>query len=243
LLANNIRLRARRNRELAQMNAIKDKFFSIISHDLKNPALAQRDALQLLTDSGDQWEAGTRSNYYLQLLKSSNALVDLLRNLLNWAQIQTGRETYHPLPFNLVAALQPDLEVIKSMAARKDIIFEAGLPPSAVITGDENMLITVIRNLLTNAVKFTEAGGHISLLVNETDGRFTVLVRDTGMGMTPEQMQNLLRIDRQHSMLGTANETGTGLGLIVCQDMLQKHGSFLRIESEEGVGSQFWFEI
>ena len=252
LLVYNIRLRARRNQELAQMNAIKDKFFSIISHDLKNPAIAQRDALQLLAESGETWDAGTLSNYSRQLLKSANSLTDLLKNLLNWAQIQTGREIYHPVPFNLVAALQPDIDVIKSMAARKGITFEAHMPPSAIITGDENMLITVVRNLLTNAIKFTFGGVHadgglkidnVSLHISETDSKYTISVTDTGVGMSPEQIQNLFRIDRQHSKRGTADESGTGLGLIVCHDMLQKHGSMLHVESQEGRGSRFWFEL
>ena len=239
LLVYIVHLRNRRNRELAQMNAVKDKFFSIISHDLKNPTTTQRDALQLLSENTDKWDATTLSNYTRQLLKSAKGLTDLLQNLLNWAQIQTGREVYHPSPFNLVAALQSDLNVVKSMAERKNITFQVVMPPSAIVIGDENMLITVVRNLLTNAVKFTKAGGEVTLHVFAN----TVSVSDTGVGMTPQQVQNLFCIDRQHSMRGTADETGTGLGLIVCHDMLQKHGSLLHVESQEGKGSRFWFEL
>ena len=236
-------MRNRRNRELAEMNAIKDKFFSIISHDLKNPAVAQRDGLQVLAEHADKLDANALSDYCRKLLKSANGLVDLLKNLLTWAQIQTGREIYLPLPFDLVAALQRDMDIIKSMAERKNITFEAQLPLTAIITGDENMLVTIIRNLLTNAVKFTSAGGNVSLQINENSGKYIVSVSDTGVGMTPEQMQNLFRIDHQRSMRGTAEETGTGLGLIVCRDMLHKHGSALNVESEKEKGSRFWFEV
>ena len=113
-----IMLRTRRNRALAEMNAIKDKFFSIISHDLKNPAIAQRDSLQLLAENADKLDASTISNYYIQLLKSANGLVDLLKNLFNWAQIQTGRDIYQPSPFDLVSALKSDRHPAKTPRGR-----------------------------------------------------------------------------------------------------------------------------
>ena len=241
--------RSRRNRQLAEINALKDKFFSIISHDLKNPAIALQDALQSLTDNAPHLDAHALSSYYLKLNRSANGLVSLLNNLLNWAQIQTGREIFHPSPFNIVAVLQPDLENIKSMAARKEITFETIMPLSAIITGDENMLLTVIRNLLSNAVKFTATGGTVTLEITPQTSHHKphtahlISVSDTGTGMSPQQLQNLFRIDRQGSMRGTAGETGTGLGLIVCKEMIEKHGSTLNVESEEGKGSRFWFTV
>jgi len=238
-----VALRTRRARLLSEMNAIKDKFFSIISHDLKNPTIAQRDSLQLLVNHVDKLDINKISGMLRQLLKSANGLVDLLLNLFHWAQIQTGREMYHPSEFNLVATIQPDICVIKSMAERKNIVFEALTPPTTFLTADENMLKTVVRNLLANAVKFTAEGGKISLHVNETGGKIIVSVNDTGVGMTPEQVQNLFRIDRQQTREGTAGEQSSGLGLIVCRDMLRKHGSELKVESEAGKGSRFWFQI
>ncbi|MCL2098127.1 MAG: HAMP domain-containing histidine kinase [Bacteroidales bacterium] len=243
-----VTLRNRRNRELSEMNAIKDKFFSIISHDLKNPAVAQRDALQILTENADKWEAAALSNYHRKLLKSAEGLVDLLKNLLNWAQIQTGRKTYNPLTFNLVDALKSDLNLIKNMAEHKGVGFDAQIPSTAVITGDRNMITTVVRNLLANAVKFTATGGKIVLNISTDTGvsqyaPTTVSITDTGTGMTSEQIQNLFRIDRHQSREGTAGEQGSGLGLIVCRELLQKHGSTLHVESEEGKGSRFWFEL
>ena len=129
------------------------------------------------------------------------------------------------------------------MAERKGIALDALTPPAVFITADENMLVTVVRNLLANAVKFTAAGGKVSLEITETDGKHIVAVSDTGTGMTPEQLQNLFRIDRQQSREGTAGEQGSGLGLIVCREMLQKNGSTLHVESEAGKGSRFWFEV
>jgi signal transduction histidine kinase len=197
----------------------------------------------LLVDDVKQMDVNTLSDLLSDLLKSANGLADMLKNLLKWAKLQTGREIYHPLPFDLFDAIQPDLEVIKSMAERKDIDFKVAAPPSAIITGDENMLVTVVRNLLTNAVKFTGAGGNVSLRITGCNGKYIVAVSDTGVGMAQEQLQNLFRIDRQHLRKGTAGEQSSGLGLIVCKEMLEKHGSRLNVESEEGKGSKFWFEV
>jgi signal transduction histidine kinase len=251
LLAYIVVLRNRRNRTLTEMNALKDKFFSIISHDLKNPAVAQRDSLQILVDNANQLAPHTLADYYQKLLKSANGLVDLLKNLLNWAQLQTEREIYHPITFNFVAALQPDLDVIKNMAEHKNIAFEALLPPTALITADEKMFVTVVRNLLTNAVKFTPEEGKVTLEVARKeestkarmDDEYIISVVDTGVGMSQEHITNLFRLDSVHSQRGTAGEHGSGLGLIVCKEMLEKHGSLLHIESTEGKGSKFWFEV
>ena len=236
-------LRTRRNRQLSEINAIKDKFFSIISHDLKNPVFAQRDALRTLVDYAHQLDAGTLSDFFRKMLKSAEGLADLLKNLLDWAKVQTGRDMYHPVPINLVFALQPDIEVIRGLAEHKQIAFETQMPPTAVVNADANMLVTVVRNLLTNAVKFTAAGGKVSLQINKNNDKYSVTVSDSGVGMTLEQVQNLFRIDRRLSREGTAGEQSSGLGLIVCRDMLHKHGCELHVESEEGKGSRFWFEV
>ncbi|MCL2436299.1 MAG: HAMP domain-containing histidine kinase, partial [Lentimicrobiaceae bacterium] len=250
LLVSFLVIRSRRNRELAEMNTIKDKFFSIISHDLKNPAIAQNDALQLLAKNVETWDTPKLFNYARLLAASSNNLVDLIKDLLNWAQIQTGKKIYNPVTFNLVPKLQPDIETIKNMAAQKEIAFEAVMPQEAIITGDQNMLITVVRNLLSNAVKFTHSGGAVTLEIKafgdkgiKGGGGYIVSVADTGTGISPKQLQNLFSIARQQSHEGTAGETGTGLGLIVCKEFLEKHGNQLHIESEEGKGSKVWFEI
>ena len=247
--------RTRRNRILAEMNTIKDKFFSIISHDLKNPVIMQHNALQLLADNTGKWDADTLSDYSALLLKSSDELMDLLRNLLDWSLLQRGRKNYNPTMFNLVAALQPEINVIKNMAERKSITFEMPVIDTAIVTADQNMLKTVIRNLLANAVKFTASGGTVTLEIGRKgegekekgeegkENGYFISVIDTGIGMSPEQIRNLFRIDTSHFQRGTAGEQGTGLGLIVCKEMLEKHGSRLHIESEEGKGSQFWFTV
>ena len=221
------------------MNATKDKFFNIISHDLKNPAIAQRNALQLLLSNSENWNTELLTKYYSELLKSADSQVALLYNLLNWAQVQTGRMPYLPAPFDLIDALQTDIVIIQNMAEQKGITFNIDIPQKAIVTGDDNMLTIVIRNLLTNAVKFTNAGGSVSLNISQN----CISISDTGIGMTEEQQQNLFHIDKKRSRLGTSGEQGSGLGLIVCKELVEKHGSTLHIESVEGKGSKFWFEI
>ena len=242
-----VRLRTRRNRELAETNAMKDKFFSIISHDLKNPVFVQRDTLQILADNVAQMDVSTLSDFLSDLHKSADGLADLLKNLLRWALIQTGREIYQPSPFDLVEALQSDIGIIKSMADRKNITFKTLTPPTAPITGDENIIKTVVRNLLVNAVKFTPERGTVSLTVEPVadngKGKYSITVSDTGVGMNRELVSKLFRLDNAQSRPGTAGEQGGGLGLIICRELLEKCGLNLRIESEEGKGSCFWFGV
>ena len=239
-----LKLRTKRNRILSEMNATKDKFFSIISHDLKNPAIAQRDALQLLVSHSGTWDIDTLLQYYNELLKSANGQVELLYNLLNWAQVQTGRMPYIPAQIDIISELRADILLVENMAQQKGITLEIKMPDTAIVTGDRNMIITVVRNLLTNAVKFTNKNGCIILEIKQDEtGKHIISVSDTGIGMRKEQTENLFLVDNKHSRIGTAGEQGSGLGLIVCKELVEKHGSTLRVESEEGKGSRFWFSL
>jgi signal transduction histidine kinase len=245
-----LRLRTRRNHALternealADLNLTKDRFFSIISHDLKNPAIAQRNALQKLVKNVQAWDMDTMMEYYEDLLKSADSQVELIYNLLGWAQVQTGRIAYKPDAFILSGVL-PDILLARKIAEHKGVNLELRITQNALVTGDRNMLSTVLRNLLTNAIKFTASGGTVTLLVEPAgEGKYTVVVSDTGIGMNREQTGNLFCIDSTHSRQGTDGEQGSGLGLIVCREFLEKHGTILNVESEEGKGSRFWFEI
>ena len=245
-------LRTRRARLLAQTNATKDKFFNIISHDLKNPAIAQRNGVRLLLENSRYWDPDTLTGYYRKLYKSANEHVELLLTLLGWAQIQAGRMPYDPRPLDLVATIQSGMGLISNMAEEKDVILNVSMPSSALVTGDDNMLATVIRNLLVNAVKFTAKDGKVTLDVSPCNGRDTtnristgyiVSITDSGAGISTGQIHNLFRFTSQTSRQGTEGETGVGLGLIVCKEFLEKHGSRLHVESKEGQGSRFWFEL
>ena len=236
-----------RNDTLSEMNATKDKFFNIISHDLKNPTLALHDNLKLLVSHIRLWDVDTLSDFSNELLKSAEGQVELLNSLLNWARIQTGRITYIPAAFDLTARLRTDILLVRKLAEQKGVTLVIQAPDEALVTGDSNMLVTVVRNLLTNAIKFTAPGGTVTFSISPSvapsPSVAVISVSDTGMGMTPEQIANLFRLDRPQTRRGTAGEEGSGLGLIVCKELLDKHGSLLHIESEEGKGSRFWFTV
>ena len=237
-----LRLRNRRNSTLADMNATKDKFFSIISHDLKNPAVAQRDALKVLAANSSLWDSSTLNEYCTELTKSADGHVELIYNLLDWARVQTGRITCTPALFNLSNRLRTDVSLACAMAGKKGIALNVVFPENLHITADGNIISTVVRNLLTNAIKFTPSGGTVTFAI-EPGKRTLFTISDTGIGMSREHVKNLFRIDSQRLREGTAAEQGSGLGLIVCRDLLQKHGSHLFVESEEGKGTRFWFEL
>ena len=240
-----ILLRTRRNRELAEMNATKDKFFTIISHDLKNPAVSQRNALQLLSDNSRYWDTEKIDLFSKKLLKAADENVNFLYTLLGWAKIETGRMPFYPALFDLVSILQSDISIIQNMAEIKGINFEVKTPTSALVYGDCDMVAIIVRNLLTNAIKFTEKGGMVTLQViqNSGDPRCSISVADSGIGMSNEQLFNLFRIDRQRSRKGTNGEQGSGLGLLICRELIKKHDTELIVESKEGKGTLFRFEL
>ena len=238
-------LRIRKNQALEELNVAKDNFFSIISHDLKNPALAQRNALQMLLDNMGHWDNETLKKYYTSLLKSAEGQVDLLYNLLNWAQMQAGRMPFHPVSFDLVSELKKtDLVLLQNMAKQKGITLNIRMPKTALVKGDTNMISTIVRNLLSNSIKFTQPLGRVSFsIVRKDNGKHVVAISDTGIGMDDEQIQKLFDFNHQISKRGTAGEQGMGLGLIVCKDLLDKHHIRLHVKSKMNRGSCFWFEI
>jgi len=238
-------LRIRRNKALEELNIAKDNFFSIISHDLKNPALAQRNALQMLLDNMGHWDNETLKKYYTSLLKSAEGQVDLLYNLLNWAQVQAGRMPFQPISFDLVSELKKaDLPLLQNIAKQKGITLNIRMPKTALVNGDANMMSTVLRNLLSNSIKFTQPLGRVTFsIVKKDNGKHVVAISDTGIGMSEEQIQKLFDFNHQISKRGTAGEQGMGLGLIVCKDLLDKHHIRLHVKSKINKGSCFWFEI
>ncbi|MDR0205782.1 MAG: hypothetical protein LBI45_00750 [Bacteroidales bacterium] len=238
-------LRNRKNKALEELNITKDNFFSIISHDLKNPALAQRNALQILVDNIGQWDEQTLKKYLTSLLRSAEGQVDLLFNLLNWAQIQAGRMPFLPVSFDLVSEIRKtDLVLLQDMAKQKGVTLNVRMPKTALVTGDSNMISTTIRNLLSNSIKFTQPLGKVTFsIVKKDNGEHIVTISDTGIGMSEEQIQKLFDLNYQISKRGTVGEQGMGLGLIVCKDLLDKHHVRLQVKSKINKGSCFWFVI
>ncbi|MEI6898804.1 MAG: two-component regulator propeller domain-containing protein [Bacteroidota bacterium] len=231
------------NKELQKLNATKDKFFSIIAHDLRNPfntILGLSDIL--LTDFKTFEEEKIR--YYLSNIKdASGQAFELLQNLLIWARSQTGGVEFTPVEFNLKARVTENIELVESQATRKGIALLSVINDQVKVRGDVNMVNTILRNLLTNAVKFTPRGGSVEVGVNEKEHLHEIYVTDSGVGIEEQNLKKIFRIDSKHTTKGTDKEKGTGLGLILCREFVEKMGGHISVESKPGAGSTFLFTL
>ena len=220
------------NRKLKDLNETKDKLFSIISHDLKSPAIAQKVAIDTMIQRADKYDEET-----LVMLKSFNNVAEsqlsLLQNLLNWANMQTGKMSYSPIPFNLCETIAKSIELYAVSAKNKGIQFVSDLPENCMVRADRQMINTVVRNLLNNAVKFSEPNGTIRVAVSGHDGYVRVSIANRGRGMPQQQIDDLLVDGKTTSKDGTHGEKGSGLGLIICKELLERNNSRLEIESRE----------
>ncbi len=231
-LAINRRRSRTKNRKLKELNETKDKLFSIISHDLKSPAIAQKVVIDTMIQQADRYDTET-----LTILKAFNhateSQLELLQNLLNWANMQTGKMTYNPITFNLCKTIGKNLELYAVSAKNKGLQFISDLPEKCIVQADRQMINTVVRNLLNNAVKFSEPNGIIRVAVSNHDNFIRFSISDKGVGMPQEQIEELLVDGKTTSKDGTHGEKGSGLGLIICKELLEKNNSQLEIESCE----------
>lgn len=231
LVVNRRRSRTK-NRKLKELNETKDKLFSIISHDLKSPAIAQKVAVDTMIQQAEKYDTET-----LTMLNAFNhateSQLELLQNLLNWVNMQTGKMTYNPISFNLCDTIGKNLELYAVSAKNKGLQFISDLPKNCLVQADRQMINTVVRNLLNNAVKFSEPNGVIYVAVSSHDNFTRFSISDKGVEMSQEQIDELLVSGKSKSKDGTQGEKGSGLGLIICKELLEKNNSQLEIESRE----------
>ncbi len=229
--------------ELKKLNATKDKFFSIIAHDLKNPFHSIMGFSDLLTRSYDSLGDDKRIEF-IQLIKdSSTSAYSLLENLLHWARTQTNKIKFSPAEINLSEIIDENFQMLSVTAQNKKISLISPQSERKVAYADYNMVNTILRNLISNAIKFTPEGGVVSLGVHENESRIIIKVSDTGIGMSDEDQKKLFKLDEFHSTTGTVGEAGTGLGLIVCREFIRKHGGELLVTSKQQEGSTFTFDL
>ncbi|MGD2035871.1 MAG: HAMP domain-containing sensor histidine kinase [Bacteroidales bacterium] len=234
------------NEKLNELNAMKDRFFSIIGHDLKNPVSMIMGFSELLKSRIDNLSVEKRDLYIDNILNSSKKTYSLLENLLDWARSQSGRMTINPQNINLVQLISSNILLLKELIRKKKISVITEFPEKpAIALSDSNMIDTVIRNLLNNAIKFTHSGGKIFVKVDpdEKAGRVKTVFSDTGVGIPADKTDKLFSLDRKYSTEGTAGETGTGLGLILCKEFVEKNNGEIWAESESGKGSTFTFVL
>lgn len=229
--------------QLRELNATKDKFFSIIAHDLKNPIGAFKNVLELLYENFQDFSKEEILEFIEPLKDSSNQLFALLENLLLWARAQTGKIQLEPVEFNLTDLIKSNVSLLKLQADNKQIDLSYQLSERLMVFADFNTINTILRNLINNAIKFTPKGGRIIVSAKSQDENALVTVEDNGIGMNEETQKKLFRIDVHHTTLGTAQEKGTGLGLILCKEFVQANGGKIWVESTDGKGSKFFFTI
>ena len=231
------------NMELRRVNAEKDKFFSIIAHDLRSPFNAIVGLSDILVGQIKEKDYDGIEEYADIIMKSSHKAMDLLKNLMEWTQSQTGRMKYNPAPFDLALSINQVELLFSEIARRKLITIQKFLPSNIPVNADQSMISTVLRNLISNAIKFTGHGGTITISVFPDPDGLKVSVRDSGVGMSNERVKTIFQLDESYSTPGTENETGSGLGLILSKDLIDKHGGKLWVESKIGEGSIFSFSI
>lgn len=231
------------NNELKEVVSSKDKFFSIIAHDLKSPFQGLLSSANFVSANYSELTDEERISLLNGIRELSHNSYKLVDNLLEWAKIQTGKLEYYPEKINLLFELHGTLFLAKKNSSTKGINFNYDIDDRINIHADKYMLLTIIRNLLSNSIKFTKAGGSVELKAERIDETIKILVVDTGVGIPKEDQEYLFRIDKNYSTKGTDNETGSGLGLLLCKEMIEMHGSRIVVESEENKGTKIHFTV
>jgi PAS domain S-box-containing protein len=234
--------------QLKEVLATKDKFFSIIAHDLKNPFVALLNNSELLENYFEKMDDSQKLSLIHQIKNASKSTYSLLDNLLQWASSQRGT-----IPFNQVETELYDLVLkivlsIKSQADHKNILLSINIPLYTKVFCDIDMISTIFRNLISNAIKFTHKGGIIEIGIVQSENHqnlsfVQIFVKDFGIGIPNEILLDLFRIDKKVSRPGTEKESSSGIGLILCKEFVEKHGGKIWVESEEGKGSTFYFTL
>jgi PAS domain S-box-containing protein len=231
------------NEKLEEMNRTKDRFFTIIAHDLKSPFIGLLGYSNILANEYDTLSEDEKTTFIRSIDELGQNTYKLLENLLEWARLQTGKMTFAPEKFNLLLELHPTLNIVKQTALNKNIEFTYEIDNSIFINADKNMLLTIIRNLISNAIKFTNPGGKITLTSLSKPGKTEFTVTDNGVGIEEKNLSEIFKVAKGKTTPGTANESGTGLGLLLCKEMVEKHGGKIKVESEAGRGTTFSFTI
>ena len=229
--------------KLAESNATKDKFFSIIAHDLKNPFTSILGFSNLILGNKSKFSEEDIINFVTQISDSAKNTFKLLENLLTWSRSQTGKLEYYPIVLNINSIICNSKSLIQYIAQGKNISIEFDVEKNIEVYADENMINTVIRNLLSNAVKYTHKGGKIVLKAVSQNNQLLIEISDNGVGIPPQKIEKLFKISEKVSTLGTENEAGTGLGLLLCKEFVEKNGGKIWVESTLNIGSKFFFTL
>jgi len=231
------------NAKLKDLDASKNKFFSIIAHDLRNPLVAQLSGFRIFYKHLDSMQKNEIQKIAFEMKKNTTHVLELLENLLHWSRLQMGRIEFDPIPINPQTIAFHCFQVLKLKAEQKEITMEQKLENIPAILADKNMITLVLNNLLTNAIKFSEPNKKIIVSGKLEKDCIKISVIDEGIGMKPENLKNVFKLDKSSSTLGTQKEKGTGLGLILCKEFLQKNNGSMEISSSLGKGTTVSFKL
>ena len=231
-----------KNKELHDLNAAKDKFFSVIAHDLKTPAAnieLLSETLKLRFDDLSEEEKKTCID---MLVESAKTHIDLLNTLLDLSRLRLGSKQFDPERLDIRNLVNDVLEQTKLQAQQKQID-QTNQTDEYFAKADKNMITTVIRNIVVNAIKFTHPGGQVTVRAEKKDAEIVVSIADTGIGIAETMKKRIFEVDYNKSTTGTANEAGTGLGLVLCKEYVNRNGGRIWFETESGKGTTFFFTL
>jgi len=229
--------------QLREINASRDKLFSIISHDLKGPFTGILGFADILLTDYDQLDKKEVLDFIQMINDSSRSTLKLLENLLEWSLLERGIMSFEPKPMDFSEIIKEVISVLAANISNKNIQIISRTNTPLLINADKKMVFSLLQNLVSNAIKFSPIGGKIEIDVQSLEHHLEVSVSDDGIGINADQIENLFKVECTSSTKGTAGETGTGLGLLLCKNFVEKHGGKIWVESEEGKGSRFMFAL
>ena len=229
--------------QLRVANINKDKLYSVIAHDLRSPFHPLLAYSELLATEIETLSTDEIQEYGITIHKLLKNQFDLLENLLNWTKMQSNRMDFQPIKLDVWAASGKVINLLLASAVKKKITIKNRTGKECYVLADQNMLSSILQNLLSNAIKFTEPGGEITIVSEQLNNFIRITVADNGVGIAPDDLNKIFAMDSQLSTMGTDQEKGSGLGLLLCKDMITKHGGTIEVESEVGKGSSFIFTL
>ncbi len=237
------RLVDERTSELAQANATKDKFFSIIAHDLKDSFGGLLGFTEVLFTDFDLFKEEDKKNIISSIKQVSEQTYKLLQNLLDWSKIQTGNMPFEPDVFPILPFIDDEFATLKKKAEKKSQTLDLVPSEEVYVFADDSMVSSTFRNIVNNAIKYSPKGAKIRVTVKSEEGFALVTVKDNGVGISNENLNKLFDVSQSVKTYGTEQEDGTGLGLILCKEFISKNGGFINIESEVGEGTRVTFSL
>lgn len=229
--------------ELKKLNAAKDKLFSIIAHDLRSPFTSLIGLSDFLLEDIEDFSKDEIKTFVTKINDSARNVFKLLENLLQWSKLQTGGLEFSPVRFDMYTIVLEAINLLGNNAVQKSIKLINEMDKEAHVVADYNMVSSVVQNLISNAIKFSNADGYVKISGEYDDDYIYTKVEDSGIGMNNKDLLKLFRIDTHHTTLGTANEKGSGLGLVLCKELIEQNGGVISVNSEFGKGTTFIFSL